>query len=96
METETTETAIKLRWIDVDSQTAIQALLLGDCSSENIRERVLANLGITRKEGQSFLAAWTLAMARENGLPETMPAVPALARVVAENPDVMRFAFFLA
>ena len=35
---------------------------------------LLGKLGITVKEGEAPLTAWTLAMCRKNGLPEELPA----------------------
>lgn len=57
----------------------------------------LNQLGITVTEGQKPLHAWILAMCRDNGLPEALPAKE-IGNAIYEslNPGPKQFMFWLA
>lgn len=61
---------IALRYLDIQNPLPIPLPTRED------KIRALARLNITVPEGMAPLSAWVLAMCRENGLPETLPAIP--------------------
>ena len=88
---------ITLRWFDVDKilRDSLLAEAFGHDTQE-IKDKVLARLGIARAEGEQSLPAWLRVMAEENGLPVAVPAVPELRRAVESTAGAMRFVFWLA
>ena len=89
---------IALRWIDVDGiiGDSLLAEAFGQDAAQAFKDKALARLGIARAEEEKPLAAWLRAMAEENSLPVTVPAVPDLRRAVENTPGVLRFVFWLA
>lgn len=61
---------IALRYLDIQ-----EAVTYPPATREQ-KIRALARLGITVQPDQHPLTAWTLAMCRENGLPEQRPSIP--------------------
>ena len=89
---------IALRWIDVDGiiSDSLLAEAFGQDAAQALKDKALARLSIARAEGEKPLAAWLRAMAKENGLPVAVPAVPELRRAVESTAGAMRFVFWLA
>ena len=89
---------IALRWIDVDGiiSDSLLAEAFGQDATQALKDKALARLSIARAEGEKHLAAWLRAMAKENGLPVAVPAVPALRDAVESTAGAMRFVFWLA
>jgi hypothetical protein len=65
------------------------------CPSDERKDSALAKLGIERQPGQTHLAAWTLAMCLENGLPAELPST-AIGDAVLESAAVRSFVWWLA
>ncbi len=60
--------AVKLRWLEIENPWY-------PLPAREDKIVALARLGITVRPDQSPLAAWALAMCRENDLPEELPAI---------------------
>jgi hypothetical protein len=80
---------IKFRYLELDSAVAMWPV------SDGMKDKALARLNITRREGESPFQAWILAMCRENDLPEKIPATE-IGDAMMSHSDVMRFVWWLA
>lgn len=83
------EKVIKFRYLDIDAEMAVWPV------SHEVKDRALARLGIQRQPDETPLRAWVLAMCRENGLPEKVPAYE-IGDAAMEHLDVRRFMWWLA
>lgn len=81
---------IKVRFIDI----AEDHPLWPPATTEQ-KDRVLERLGIKREPDQPPLSAWVLAMCRENGLPEQVPAYE-IGAAIADDKELARFIWWLA
>lgn len=86
---------LTLRFLDVAAICAdlpAWALLCADAAQ---KDDALQRLGIERPPGRTHLQAWILAMCRENGLPERLPA-DEIGAAVAQDRVASAFVWWLA
>lgn len=86
---------VKLRFFDVNAADSLLHAAFSPEDNKRIKDKVLANLGITRRDGESYLDAWLRAMAEENGLPVGRPAHRALVDAIMFS-SAQKFVWFLA
>jgi len=86
---------LTLRFLDVAAAYADLpdwALL---CANGAQKDDALQRLGIERPPGRTHLQAWILAMCRENGLPERLPAIE-IGEAAAQDRAISAFVWWLA
>lgn len=83
---------LTLRYLDVIQDLPARAIYHAD---DAIKDKALQRLGIERQPGVNHLVAWTLAMCRENGLPERLPA-DVIGAAVAQDRTALAFIWWLA
>lgn len=84
---------IVIRYLDLEADVVIQSCLL--INPIEAKRAALERLGIEVPEGILPASAWLLAMCRENGLEEKLPAVE-IGEQIMGSPQALRFMFFLS
>jgi hypothetical protein len=84
---------ITLRYLATTEQLALESLLIND---DQLKERILARLNITRRDNESASDAWARTMHEENNLPFSKPFHRSIVDAIQDNREAFRFFFVLA
>lgn len=87
---------VKIEYIALSGQETASSLLLSGETETQIKDKFLAKMNITRKEGESHVDAWGRHLHEINELEFTKPYHPAIKDAIMGDRDAHRFMFFLA
>lgn len=86
---------LTLRFLDVAAVYADFPAWVLLCADDAHKDDALQRLGVAHPPGHTHLQAWILAMCRENGLPEHLPAIE-IGAAVAQDRAISSFVWWLA
>jgi len=86
---------IRIRYTDTPDDFA-SLFLLPQSKQDEIKQRILDALHITRQEGESYLNAWLRVVHADNNIPYSIPANPRITEAILSSRDVSRFMWVLA
>lgn len=84
---------VKLHYLDTSKELATESLLL---EGDELKDRILARLGIERKDGESHCDAWGRHLHEINGLEFSKPYHESIKDAIFSDSSALRFMFVLA
>ena len=88
---------IDLVYLDLGQKLVLQSLIAEARGSnlDDIKERSLIKLGVTKHKNESFGDAWLRHISEINGFQFTKPVHQEIAGAIGDNPKVLQFYFWL-
>ena len=84
---------VKLHYLDTSKELAAESLLI---DGDELKDKILARLGIDRRQGESHVDAWGRHLHEINGLEFSKPYHETIKDAIMSDSSAFRFMFVLA